>query len=139
MRTILAIAILGGCMMSSSDGMRDPLRDAQREQAVHATQSRAAADLPSLVAETDRHSAHMTVILDDMDDHMSTMRHCSGMGSIMDMRDVMQTEVEDHRTTMHAVAELTVARAEDEHYMAIMSDMLDDMDIQLDSMHCGGM
>ena len=140
MRTILLVTLLGACMMSStSEGMRDVLRDDENEEHVHVTESRAAPDLPSLISEVDRHSAHMTVILDDMLDHMSSMQHCAGMGTMMTMRDGMQIEVTDHQTSMHAMHDLVGARTEDEHHMTVMTGMLDDMDMQLDGMHCGGM
>ena len=126
-------------MSSTSEGMRDVLRDAENEEQVHVTESRAAPDLPSLISEVDRHSAHMTVILDDMRDHMSSMQHCAGMGTMMTMRDGMQIEVTDHQTSMHAMHDLAAARTEDEHHMTVMTGMLDDMDMQLDGMHCGGM
>ena len=124
---------------SSSEGMRDALRDAENEEQVHVTESRAAPDLPSLISEVDRHSAHMTVILDDMQGHMSSMQHCAGMGTMMNMRDGMQIEVNDHRTSMHAMRDFVAARTEDEHHMTVMSGMLGDMDMQLDGMRCGGM
>lgn len=140
MRLILALAVLGGCLMSSSsEGLRDALRDAQNEEQVHVTESRAAANLPSLVSEVDRHSAHMTVILDDMRGHMSSMQDCSGVRTMMDMRDGMQIEINDHQTTMHAMHDLATARAEDENHMTVMSGMIDDMDMELDGMRCGGM
>jgi hypothetical protein len=140
MRMILTLAVVGGCVMSSSsNGMRDALRDAQSEEQVHADASRSAADLPSLIFEIDRHSLHMTVILDDMSGHMSSMPHCAGMGTMMNMRDGMQVEIDDHQITMHAMRDVATARGEDEHHLTVMSGMLDDMNMQLDGMHCGGM
>lgn len=140
MRMILMLAVLGGCMMSSSpDDMRDAVRDARNEELAHVAKSRGATDLPSLISEVDRHSSHMTVIVDDMRDHMSSMQHCSGTSTMMTVRDGMQIEIDDHRTTMHALHDLAVARSEDDHHMTVMSGMLDDMDMQLDGMHCGGM
>lgn len=140
MRMILMLAMLGGCVMSSSsDGMRDALQDVRNEEQVHVTESRGAADLPTLVSEVDRHGAHMTLILDDMRGHMSAMQHCSGMTTMMSMRDGMQLEIDDHQATMHAVHDLASARAEDDRHMTVMSGMLDDMDMQVDGMHCGGM
>lgn len=140
MRILLTLALLGGCMLgSSSDGMRNDFNEARDEAQVHATESRVAADLPSLISEVDRHSAHMTVILDDMRSHMSSMQDCSGMGTMMNMRDGMQIEVSDHQTTMHAMHDLVTARAESEHHMTVMSGMIGDMDMQLGTMNCGGM
>ena len=138
MRTILMAAVLGGCVMSSStDGLRDAMREAQAEEEVHVRQSRAAPDLPSLVIEVDRHSGHMTSILDDMSVHMTVMHDCNGMGMMSNMRDQMQVEVDDHQISMHHIGDFTTARAEDEHHITVMSSMLDTMHMQLDSMHCG--
>jgi hypothetical protein len=117
--------------------MRDALDDVKSEEQIHVTQSRAAPDLPSLITEVDRHSVHMTMILDDMRGHMSSMEQCSGTGTMTSMRDEMQVEVDSHQTTMHTMHELMAARAEEEHHITMMSAMIDDMDVQLDSMHCG--
>jgi hypothetical protein len=70
---------------------------------------------------------------------MSAMQHCSGTSTMMNMRDGMQIEIENHQTTMHAMHDLALARSEGEHHMIVMTGMLDDMDMQLDGMHCGGM
>jgi hypothetical protein len=81
----------------------------------------------------------MTGILDDMHGHMSSMQHCTNMGTMMDMHDGMQVEVNDHQKRMHAMQVLVTARAEDEHHMTVMSGMMDEMGMQLDGMHCRGM
>jgi hypothetical protein len=138
MRTLLVTAVLGGCVISSgTEGMHDALHEARSEEQVHVRQSRAAPDLPSLVIEIDRYSAHMTAIFDDMSVHMSAMHDCPNMGMLWNDRDQMQVEVDDLQITMHHMGDLTLARAEDEHHITVMSGMLDNMHMQLDSMHCG--
>lgn len=137
MRAVILIAVLGGCTMSTSvDDMRDTLREAQREENVHIAQSRTARDLPALVFEVDRYTAHMSATLDDMSDHMTAMHHCSGMATMWSMRDGMQVEVDDHRAAMHAMTALAPARAADEDHVTLMNEMLDRMDMQLGAMHC---
>jgi hypothetical protein len=137
--TMLLGGLLGACMMSDRDGMQDSLRDARNEDQIYLAESRAAGSMSTLVNDVDRHAGHMNIILDDMRAHMSSMHHCSGMGSMMDLRDGMQTEVNDHRTTIHAMSDMTAARAEAVHHVTIMDDMLDAMGMQLDGMHCSNM
>lgn len=137
MRAVILIAVLGGCTMSTNiDDMRDSVREAQHEDNVHIALSRTARDLPSLVFEVDRHSLHMSIVLDDMSGHMSAMHHCSGMATMWSMRDEMQVEVDDHHAAMHAMTELAPARAADEDHVSLMNEMLDRMDMQLGAMHC---
>ena len=141
MRAVLLIVILGGCStmsgMEGMEGMKGALQDAQHEGQRHSSESRAAPDLPSLVVEVDRHGGRMTTIFDDMRDHMSGMDHCNGMAMMTGMRDRMEAEMRDHQTTMHAMTDLSAARASDEHHLAVMNDMLGTMDMQLGGMHCG--
>ena len=137
MRAVFLIALLGGCVISTSvDDMRDTVREAQREEGLHISLSRTMRDLPSLVNEVDRHSAHMSGILDEMTVDMSVMHHCSGMATMWSMRDAMQVEVDDHHDTMHAMTDLAPARAADEDHVMWMNEMLDRMDMQLGAMHC---
>lgn len=140
MRTLLMLAVFGGCMMSGGSGdMLDSMRAAQEEEQVHVTESRSAVDLPAILSETDRHGGRMTVILDDMEAHMSSMGHCSNMSAMMGMHDNMQAEMDQHRAAMHAATDMTAARGEDEHHMTVMGGMLGTMDSQFGHMNCGGM
>lgn len=137
MRATILIALLGGCVMSTSiDDMRDTLREAQREENTHIARSRTTRDLPAFVNEVDRYSAHMTVILDEMTGDMSAMHHCSGMATMWSMRDTMQVEVDDHHATIHAMTDLAPARGADEDHVMLMNEMLDRMDTQMVGMHC---
>jgi hypothetical protein len=54
----------------------------------------------------------MTLIVEDMGDHMATMQHCADIGSMMDLRDGMRVELDAHLGTMHAETQMSSARGE---------------------------
>jgi hypothetical protein len=133
-------AVLAGCvgMMTGTDGMRGAVADAIAEDQQHLTGARAASSLPAMLDEVDRHASRTAVIMDDMGAHMSSMQHCSGIGSMIGLRDGMRAELDAHVGTMHAEIELASARAAVEDHVATMGAMLDDMGAMLDRTHCGG-
>jgi hypothetical protein len=73
-----------------------------------------------------------------MRSHMMSMQHCSGIQSIMNLRDGMQGEVDDHAATMHAMTDVGDARTEVEQHVGSMATMLGDMDMMLGGAHCSG-
>ena len=139
--TVLAVAaLLVGCggMMTGTNGMRGAIGDAIDEDQQYLTGTRAASSMPEMLGEADRHASRMTLIMEDMGDHMVSMHHCSDIDSMMDLRDGMRIELDSHLATMHAETLMSSARAEVEHHVLAMGSMLDHMDSMLDRMHCGG-
>lgn len=133
-------ALLAGCggMMMGTDGMRGAIGDAVDEDQQYLTRARAASSMPEMLGEADRHSSRMTLIMEDMGTHMASMRHCSDIESMMDLRDGMRIELDAHLATMHAETQISAARDEVEHHVGTMGSMLDDMGSMLDRTHCGG-
>ena len=133
-------AALAGCggMRIGTDAMRGAVTDAVDENQTHLSSAGAVLTMPSMFDEVDRHTSRMDAIMDEMRSHMGSMQHCSGIGSMMDLRDGMRVEVDAHAVTMHAMVDIAAARAEVEHHVGTMGTMLDDMGTMLDGMHCGG-
>jgi hypothetical protein len=138
---VLALAaLLVGCggMMTGSNGMRGAIGDAIDEDQQYLAGARAASSMPEMLGEADRHASRMTLIMEDMGDHMASMHHCSDIDSMMDLRDGLRIELDSHLATMHAETQMSSARAEVEHHVLAMGSMLDHMGSMLDRMHCGG-
>lgn len=132
-------AALAGCQtMMGSEGMRTMMADAADEEQMHLAVSRAANTLPILLDEVDRHAGTMETIMDDMGSHMREMTHCSDVDSMMTLQDGMRAELVAHASTMRAMTDLVLARAEAETHVGTMVKMLDDMTATLDGSHCGG-
>lgn len=136
---ILSVALAGcGGMMIGTDAMRGAVSDAVDEDQTHLASAGAALTIPAMLTEVDRHTSRMDAIMDDMRSHMGSMQHCSGIGSMMDLRDGMRVEVDAHAVTMHTMVDIATARAEVEHHVGTMGTMLGDMGTMLDGMHCSG-
>lgn len=135
---LIVAAATGACggMMLGTDAMRGSVSDAIEEDQTHLATARAAATLPDLLVEVDRHAARMDGIMVDMQSHMDGMHGCSGIQSMMGLRNNMQAEMSSHVTTMHAMTTLVDARGEVEHHAGTMQTMMDDMGSMLDGMHC---
>lgn len=133
-------AILAGCgdMMTGHDAMRGAIDDAVDEDQLHRSAARAVTTIPAMDGEVDRHTSRMTAILDDMRGHMGSMQHCSGVGSMMELRDGMRVELDTHAATLRATVNLDDARVEVEHHVGTMDGMFGDMETMLDGTRCGG-
>lgn len=131
-------ATTGGCstMMLGTDAMRGSVSDAVEEDQTHLAGARAAATMPDMLVEVDRHETRMNGIMGDMADHMSSMHGCSGIGSMMGLRDDMKTEMATHDAAMRGMTNITDARGEVEHHVGTMTTMMDTMGSMLDGMHC---
>jgi hypothetical protein len=137
---VLFVLVAAGCggMMSGPDAMRGAVGDAVEEDQLHLTTARTIGTMPAMLDEVDRHTSRSDAIMDDMRSHMSSMQHCSGIGTMMDLRDGMRAELDAHAATMHAMTDMERARAEVEHHVGTMGTMLDDMGTMLDDSHCSG-
>ena len=136
--TLVLAATLGGCgtMMLGTDAMRGSVSDAVEEDQTHLTAARAAATMPDMLVEVDRHEGRMNMIMGDMTDHMSSMHGCSGLQSMMGLRNDMAVEMQAHDATMRGMSNVVDARTEVEHHVGTMHTMMDDMSNMLDGMHC---
>ena len=134
----IVAATTGGCstMMLGTDAMRGSVSDAVEEDQTHLAAARAAATMPEMFVEVDRHEARMNAIMGDMTDHMSSMHGCSGIDSMMGLRDDMKAEMAAHDAAMRGMTNVTNARGEVEHHVGTMTTMMDDMGSMLDGMHC---
>lgn len=134
----IVAATTGGCstMMLGTDAMRGSVSDAVEEDQTHLTTARAAATMPDMLTEVDRHETRMTGIMGDMTEHMSSMHGCSGIDSMMGLRDDMKAEMAAHYATMRGMTNVVDARGEVEHHVGTMTTMMDNMDSMLDGMHC---
>lgn len=136
---ILAAALAGcGGMMTGSDAMRGAVGDAVDEDQTHLSLARTILTMPAMFDEVDRHTSRMDAIMDDMRMNMGSMQHCSGIESMINLRDGMRAELDAHAGTMHAMVDMDAARAEVESHVGTMGTMLGEMGTMLDGTHCSG-
>ena len=134
----MAIPGCGGGMMAGSGDMRGAVGDAIDEGQTHVTAARTVATMQAMFDDVDRHTSRMDAIMDDMGTDMESMRGCSGIESMRNLRDGMRTELDVHTVTIHTLANIDDARAEVEHHVGTMGTMLGDMGTMLDGTHCSG-
>lgn len=136
----LLLLTLAGCggMMTGPGAVRGAFEDAIEEDQTHLSAARTVTTMPAMFGEVDRHTSRMDAIMRDMRTHMASMRHCSGIDSMMELTDRMHVELDAHAATIHEMAHMDDARTEVEHHVGAMGTMLGDMGTMLDATHCSG-